>query len=131
MSDPPFPDSVRADRVRDGYYAYCDRLGCGYLWRTDSAAEAAEIAWRHDAMHATLCSHETAVSVDAGGEIVAALCPACDLRLPAKWLNCDHDITVEIDEHDVDLPYRRICHGCGVIFRPERRSPELRQDRRV
>jgi hypothetical protein len=69
------------------------------------------------------CSHVRAVPVESDGETVAALCPDCDRRLPAAWLSCPHERTVEIPMLGDLPPYRVICEGCSVVFWPDDAEP--------
>lgn len=66
------------------------------------------------------CSHSNAVPVESGGETVAALCPDCDRQLPAEWLTCSHEETVEVPRLGDRPPYDQLCAGCGVTYQPER-----------
>lgn len=67
------------------------------------------------------CDHSAAVPVESGGEVVAALCPTCDVQLTAAWLTCDH---ASAYESSVDIsslaapPGQRLCNGCGVTYWP-------------
>ncbi|MDN3356065.1 hypothetical protein [Actinomadura sp. DC4] len=65
------------------------------------------------------CAHARAVPVESGGETVAALCPDCDRQLPAAWLTCPHEDTIEMPEMGAAPPHEQLCNGCGAIFWPE------------
>jgi hypothetical protein len=122
VESPPFPKLINAWPPENGRtFMTCRRSDCPWNTEVDDA-EVADVAWRHDEMHETRCSHAQAVPVETGGEIVAALCPECSLQLPAKWLFCDHDsLSSEVWERGDSLPYRRLCHHCCVVYQPETR----------
>lgn len=63
------------------------------------------------------CSHPDAVPVESAvdGQIVAALCPACDSGLPAAWLTCSHHTTIEISGLG-EIRGRQVCNGCGATY---------------
>lgn len=71
------------------------------------------------------CSHSGAVPVDSvvTGEVLAALCPACDAQLPAEFLACPHEDAIEITELG-EVPGRSICNGCGVAAWFDRRPSD-------
>ena len=62
------------------------------------------------------CDHAQAVPVESAvtGEVLAALCPGCDTRLPARFLTCDHPSSVDVSSLG-DLPgSHELCLSCGV-----------------
>lgn len=62
----------------------------------------------------SLCAHVNAEPVDdLTGETVAALCPDCEHQLPARWLDCDHENSIDTTMIN-DLGRRNLCNGCGV-----------------
>lgn len=69
------------------------------------------------------CPHTDAVTVESAGEIVAGLCPTCDVQLPAAWFTCTHDRTFEVtmlSQRHAEL----VCSDCGASFaglKPTRR----------
>lgn len=69
-------------------------------------------------MNARLCAHPSAVPVESGGGLVAALCPDCDMQLPAAWIGCAHPDTVEVTEMG-DPSAVHLCQRCGGMFSGE------------
>jgi hypothetical protein len=62
------------------------------------------------------CAHPRAVPVTlTDGEVVAALCPDCDERLPAAWIGCAHEASVEITVIGDPAP-RYLCSHCQGIY---------------
>jgi hypothetical protein len=59
--------------------------------------------------------HTSAIPVESvvTGDVLAALCPACDAQLPAEFLACPHDNVIEITSWG-EPPGRGICNGCGA-----------------
>ncbi|KAB2347331.1 hypothetical protein [Actinomadura rudentiformis] len=72
-------------------------------------------AYQRGGLMATQCAHGSAIPVEFGGEVVAALCPECDQQLPAEWLTCDHADAVENTMFG-DMRRRWLCTGCGVEY---------------
>lgn len=84
------------------------------------------------------CAHPDAIPVEAGGEVVAGLCPACDVQLSAEWFACPHASaeTVEWDEdHPLGqggsafskmYPGHLHCQSCGSAWwQPIERIPAM------
>ena len=61
------------------------------------------------------CSHPHAVPVTLHGQTVAARCPACETNLPAAWLTCPHERTIDTSVLN-EIPGRTVCNGCGVTY---------------
>lgn len=61
------------------------------------------------------CAHAGAVPVESvvTGEVLAALCPACDAQLPTEFLSCPHDNVIDTPALN-QRPGLGICNGCGV-----------------
>lgn len=69
------------------------------------------------------CSHANAVRVEASEELVAGLCPDCDVQLSAEWFTCDHADAETVTVHNKvirspEFGYserlaRRRCPTCG------------------
>ncbi|MEV7805015.1 hypothetical protein AB0O28_18900 [Microbispora sp. NPDC088329] len=69
------------------------------------------------------CDHSAAVPVESivTGEVLAALCPACDTQLPAEFLGCPHENTIEITSLGEVPGTRHVCIDCGTTgrYRPQ------------
>lgn len=65
----------------------------------------------------TYCAHPDAVPIESviTGETVAALCPDCDADLPAAWLTCAHQETIDISGLG-ERRGRALCNGCGATY---------------
>lgn len=61
-----------------------------------------------------ICAHAAAVPVESTvtGEILATLCPACSTQLPARFLGCPHNQTIEVTSMG-DRGQQRHCLDCG------------------
>ncbi|MGR6922597.1 hypothetical protein ACU635_50800 [[Actinomadura] parvosata] len=61
------------------------------------------------------CSHAGAVPVESvvTGEVLAALCPDCDVQLPAEFLGCPHDDFIDTPSLS-QPPGLGICNDCGA-----------------
>ncbi|GAA0402902.1 hypothetical protein GCM10009530_63590 [Microbispora corallina] len=68
-------------------------------------------------MAAVSCSHPAAVPVESvvTGQILAALCPTCGAQLPAGFLSCAHETTIDTTSMEERGP-RRHCLGCGATW---------------
>jgi hypothetical protein len=64
------------------------------------------------------CAHPQAVPVESDGKTVAVLCPDCDRQLPAAWLTCPHENTVDAPMFGERPPHLRICSDCGGEYWP-------------
>lgn len=63
------------------------------------------------------CAHPNAEPVTTlDGQTVAALCPACDTKLTAAWLTCEHPAPIDITQFGDRPATRYICNGCGNVF---------------
>lgn len=63
-----------------------------------------------------LCGHKDAEPVRLStGEIVAALCPACDERLSARFLDCEHPQPIDCTALGDPEP-RFFCSGCTTVI---------------
>lgn len=61
------------------------------------------------------CSHASAMPVESvvTGEVLAALCPACDAQLPAEFLTCPHENVIDTPSLN-HPPGLGICSDCGT-----------------
>lgn len=61
------------------------------------------------------CAHAEAVPVESvvTGEVLAALCPGCDVQLPAEFLTCPHENVIDTPALN-QRPGLGICNDCGV-----------------
>lgn len=72
------------------------------------------------------CAHARAVPVTSAvtGEMLAALCPDCDVQLPAEFLGCEHEHVIDTPGLG-ERPGRGICNDCGTDgwYGRQRRDP--------
>lgn len=61
------------------------------------------------------CSHASAVPVESvvTEEVLAALCPDCDVQLSAEFLTCPHENVIDITSLG-EVPGCGICNDCGT-----------------
>ncbi|MCW2768184.1 MAG: hypothetical protein JWO11_4143 [Nocardioides sp.] len=66
-------------------------------------------------MTAQPCDHAGAVPVESviTGETLAALCPGCDVQLPAEFIGCPHANVIDAPTLG-EPPGRRSCNDCGT-----------------
>lgn len=66
-----------------------------------------------------LCAHRDALPVTLStGELVAALCPSCDVQLPGKFLGCPHPESIALPEMGQWRCWY-LCNDCGASYCPE------------